>query len=206
MKSLAIVAGGAPPTITPKADWYIGVDRGALWLLRQGITPDVAIGDFDSVTKREKQYIHDRVRKYIEYPPQKDETDLELAIDEAIRFKPKEVRIYGALGRRFDHSLAATNLLLKLESHNIYGEIVDNFSKIQIVRRKLTLSRDSVYPFVSILPFGSDAIVTLSGFAYNVTRKRFRLDSSLGISNEIFDESATIQVHEGLILIIRSKD
>lgn len=206
MKTIAIIAGGTPPNITPEADWHIGVDRGALWLLRRGITPDIAIGDFDSVTKKEKKYIHDRVKKYIEYPPEKDETDLELAIDEAISLKPKEVRIYGALGRRFDHSLTAINLLLKLESHNIYGEIVDNFSKIQIVRRKLTLNKDAAYPYVSILPFGSDATVTLCGFTYNTTRKRFPLGSSLGISNKITGASAIISVHKGLVIMIRSKD
>lgn len=206
MKTIAIVAGGMPPNSTPKADGYIGVDRGALWLLRWGITPDIAIGDFDSVTKREKKYIHDHVTQYIEYPPKKDETDLELAIDEAIRLKPKEVRIYGSLGRRLDHSLTAVNLLLKLESYNIYGEIVDNFSKIQIVRRKLTLKKDAAYPYISIIPFGLDATVTLRGFAYNVIRKIFHRNSSLGISNTITQSSATITVNKGLVLVIQSRD
>ncbi|HLD24943.1 MAG TPA: thiamine diphosphokinase [Patescibacteria group bacterium] len=206
MKSVAIVAGGEKPKRIPKADFFIGVDRGALWLLRQGIVPDIAVGDFDSVTNPEKKFIHDRTKKYIEFPQEKDETDLELAIDEAIRLKPNEVCIYGALGKRFDHGLTAIGMLLKLESHNIYGEIVDNFNKINIVRHQFTLTKDKKYPYVSIIPLDASAIVSLKGFMYNVSKKIFSQYSSLGISNEIPGKSATIFVHQGKALVILSRD
>ena len=127
-KVIAIVAGGVlDGSILPQlrqAHLVIGVDRGALWLVSHRITPDVAIGDFDSVTQAEKKRIHDHSDVYIEYAPEKDATDLELAIDHAITLRPKEVVLYGVLGRRFDHAMGAVHMLLRLESHNIYGVIV----------------------------------------------------------------------------------
>jgi len=206
LSNIAIVAGGMPPKNIPKADFYIGVDRGALWLIKQGVTPDIAIGDFDSVTKTEKRGIHDAAKKYIEFSSKKDATDLELAVVEAIKLHPKQVMMYGALGGRFDHSIGAVQILLKLESHNILGQIVDNLNKIIIVRHKMTLQKDKKYQYVSIIPFGSAANVTLRGFLYNIVNKKLPIDSSLGISNEIINKRATITVHQGCALVVQSRD
>ncbi len=210
LKTICIVAGGEMdsgyiPDIV-SASVVIGADRGALWLIRHGIDPDVAIGDFDSITSKEKLLVHNRARRYVEFSPQKDETDLELAIEEAVRLKPKVVTIYGALGRRFDHTLSAAHMLARLESHNIYGEIVDNFNKINIVRRLMTVAKDPSYPYISVLPLGSTACVSLCGFAYDVKRKTFLQDTSLGVSNQIVSENASITVHQGEVLVVRSSD
>lgn len=209
-KVIAIVAGGAlDGSVLPQirqAHTVIGVDRGALWLLRHRITPDVAIGDFDSITTAEKKRIHDHSDIYIEYVPEKDATDLELAIDHTISLKPKEVMLFGVLGRRFDHAMGAVHMLLRLESHNIYGVIVDNFSKINIVRRQEKILRSSAHSYVSVIPFGSDAVVSLKGFRYDVIKKKFTLDSSLGISNEIVEHVASVHVHQGMVLVIQSTD
>ncbi|MBI3385998.1 thiamine diphosphokinase [Candidatus Gottesmanbacteria bacterium] len=188
-----------------KHDFVIGVDRGALWLIRHEKVPEVALGDFDSVNKSELQEIKARVKHVEEYPSQKDKTDLELAVDESIKLRPKEVVIYGAIGTRFDHTFAAIGLLLKLESHNIYGQIVDNFNKIHIVRRQETIST-SVYRYISVLPLTNRATITLTGFVYNATRLTLPRTSTRGISNEIKDAQAIISVHTGRVLVIWSSD
>ena len=209
-KVIAIVAGGALDgsvlSQIRQAHAVIGVDRGALWLMRHRITPDVAIGDFDSVTQAEKKRIHDASQTYIEYAPEKDATDLELAIDYAIPLKPKEVVLYGVLGRRFDHAMGAVHMLLRLESHNIYGVIVDNFNKVNIVRRQQTILKDPAYPYVSVMPVGLTVTVTLKGFVYDLVHTSLRAGASLGISNELSGKSATITVHQGLALVIQSSD
>lgn len=207
--TVAVVAGGDLfdrfVSDIRKADMVIGADRGALWLIERGIPPDLAIGDFDSVTEAEKRRIRKSAIVWKEFPADKDATDLELAADEAIRRKPETVRIYGALGGRFDHSVGALYVLLRLVSHNIYGEIVDNSQNIMIVRHQEKFLRDLRYRYVSVIPFGSDATVTLQGFVYNVNRKKFTTQSSLGISNEIRDRFAVITVHSGCVLVVRSK-
>lgn len=209
VKTIAIVAGGKLDKQILKdisrTDFIIGVDRGAAWLLQHEITPDVAVGDFDSVSQAEFQKIKSRVAIVKEYPAEKDKTDLELAVDESIKLHPKEVVIYGAIGTRFDHTLATIGLLLKLESYNIYGQIVDNFNKIYIVRHQQFI-KASPYRYLSIIPLSDHAIITLSGFVYNASRLKLLRMSTRGVSNKIKGSRASIAVHAGSILVIWSSD
>lgn len=209
-KTVAIVAGGALRVnqlrFMKEAFYIIGVDRGALWLVQHRIRPDLAIGDFDSVNQREKTLIHKQAKSFQSYPSKKNATDLELAIDEAIKLHPDSVTIYGALGGRVDHAFAAVGLLLRLESHNILGQIVDNFNKINIVRRLATVERSREYTYISVFPMADKAVITMKGFAYDVSRHRLISGSTLGVSNEIRNKIATIIVHEGAALVIESRD
>lgn len=190
-----------------RATFRIGADGGALWLLENNFTPDIAVGDFDSVTQTEKKHIHDYSRIYIEHAAEKDDTDLALAVDEAIALVPEVVRIYGALGTRFDHDMAAIGELLRLVSHNIYGEIVDNYNRITIVRRRqVKFSRNRQLRYLSVVPLTERAIVTLRGVKFPITKKQLHRNSTLGISNEIRAAAATIRVHSGTVAVIRSQD
>lgn len=188
------------------SDYIIGVDRGAYWLTKHSIIPDIALGDFDSVTSGEYRFVEKRVKKIIRYPSRKDATDLELAVEYAVKVNPKKVWIFGAIGTRFDHSWAGIQLLTRLSSHNIYGYIVDNFNEISIVRRSLTLFPSKKFRYVSIFPLHGSAEVTLTGFRYTVSHHVFRSDSTLGVSNEIIETSARIIVHRGTVILIRSRD
>lgn len=209
-KKVVIVAGGTlrkqfVPHIR-RGDVIIGVDRGSLWLLQQGIVPHMAIGDFDSVTASELRIIKKQVTKVVVHPRKKDATDLELAIDETVRLRPSEVTVYGALGTRFDHTMGSIHMLQKLLSHNIYGEIVDNFNKINIVRREHRFSKSSKYRYVSVFPIEHEAIVTLTGFQYSIRRFRLQSGSTLGVSNELKAKIAMIKVHKGAVFMIQSRD
>jgi len=208
---IAIVAGGRVDDGAyreiAKAPFRIGADGGALWLLENNLVPDIAIGDFDSVTRSEKRRIHDGSRIFVQYPAEKDATDLTLAVDEAIALGPETVRMYGALGVRFDHDLAAMGELARLVSHNIYGEIVDNLNRITIVRRKqVKFSRSRSFRYLSVVPLTDRATVTIRGVKFPITKKQMHRNSSLGISNEIRKESALVHVHSGTVAVIRSSD
>lgn len=209
-KNIAIVAGGTLDKIlfpqVLKADYIIGVDRGAYWLLDNRVVPDVAIGDFDSVTEKEFEQIQQKAKKIIRHVPKKDATDLELAVEYAITQKPKEIVIFGAIGTRFDHSFAGIQSLIRLSSHNIYGYIVDNFNKISIVRHRVQVKYSKIFRYVSIFPVTQKAMVTLTGFAYNVSKHQFVRGSTLGVSNEIVGTSASVVVHHGTVLLIQSRD
>lgn len=90
-------------------DW-IGVDRGTLVLLQSKIQPVYAVGDFDSVTIEEKQWIEARMN--IEtMPKEKDVTDLAYAVQKALEMGYKKIKIYGATGGRLDHFMGAMQLL-----------------------------------------------------------------------------------------------
>lgn len=211
VRSIAIVAGGVlDATLLPrirKAALTIGVDRGAWWLLTHKTVPQIAIGDFDSVTKKELSRLKHRVPEVIPYAPEKDATDLELAAKRALAYKPDTVWMYGVLGSRFDHGFAGIQVLQNMTSHKVKVYIVDNFCEISIVVRRVErVEKNPSYKYVSIFPLNGNAVVTLKGFKYNVARRRFRIGSTLGVSNELVGHSGHIEVHEGAVLLVRSRD
>jgi thiamine pyrophosphokinase len=208
--SVAIVAGVPVakkflPAIR-RSTVVIGVDRGALFLLRNKIVPDVALGDFDSVTAQEKARIKRSVKRFVFYPRKKDATDLELAVSYASALRPAEVVIYGALGGRFDHAIAATHLLLELHARGIVGSILDAQNEVRVVTGVHRVEIKKEYRYVSVLSMTKTAIVTLRGFAYEVRHTILRRGSTTGISNEVRKKSATVDVHKGKVLMIRSWD
>ena len=61
-------------------DSFVGVDRGSLWVLEENLPLALAVGDFDSVTEEERQVIQKRAQHFVQARPEKDDTDLELAL------------------------------------------------------------------------------------------------------------------------------
>lgn len=210
IKKIAIVAGGTlDKSFVPQirsADLVIGVDAGASWLLARGVVPAVAVGDFDSVTPAQLAKIKKEVKEVLVHNPEKDATDLELAVEYAIGVRPIEITIYGGIGTRMDHTWAAIQLLQTIESHNIYAQIVDNFNNINIVRHVVSLKPKIAFPYISIFSLTATSIVTLQGFRYNVNHHKFFANSALGVSNEIVGKIAKITTHSGKVLVIRSRD
>ncbi|MBI4062618.1 thiamine diphosphokinase [Candidatus Gottesmanbacteria bacterium] len=189
------------------ADFVIGVDRGAYWLLRHGVMPHIAIGDFDSVTKKELQIIKKKIRRVIEQKSHpKYKIDLELAVGYALKRKPTEVVIYGGIGSRADHTMVAVNLLEKLLQKNIEAKIRDSHNEVFLFDSRRTILRSRQYKYLSLLPYSSKAVVTLRGVLYPVAKHTFHRNSSLGVSNEIVGKSAEIIVHSGIVLVIQSRD
>ena len=153
------------------------MDRGVLVLLEHGIVPNLALGDFDSVTSEELKTIQEKLPEVSIFPAEKDETDLELAIDWAIRQNPSNIYILGATGGRIDHFLANIQLLQKerilqcVSETNIY--IVDE-------KNSLTVKTPGIYPiqadltrkYFSLLSITKEVSeITLTGFKYPLQSK-----------------------------------
>lgn len=189
-----------------KGHYIISVDRASVDLIDKGIIPDISIGDFDSVSESELEIIEKNVKKIIRYHPEKDETDLELAIIYSIRLLPNEVIIRGATGKRLDHELANIYLLKRYLDKHINAHIIDPNNKITLIDKKTIINKDKRYKYLSLIPYTEKAIVSISGCKYNVSRKALLKESSRGVSNEIIDSTAKIEVHEGVLIIIQSKD
>lgn len=208
--NIALVANGyVDEHLLPEissADFVIGVDGGAYWLLRHGVAPHVAIGDFDSISTRELGQVKKKVRNIRAFPSEKDETDLDLAIDYAISLKPKEVIIYGAMGGRFDHTVVAVNLLEKFLKKNIDAKIRDKHNEVFLLESRRTILQSPKYKYVSILAYTSKAVVTIRGVLYPVATHTFHRRKSLGVSNEIVGKEAEIIVHSGIALVVQSRD
>ena len=77
---VAVFAGGDRGHYRTDFDCFVGVDRGSLWVLEEKLPLALAVGDFDSVTVEEGQLIQERAQHFVQAQPEKDDTDLELAL------------------------------------------------------------------------------------------------------------------------------
>jgi thiamine pyrophosphokinase len=211
-KRALIISGGrlgawVLDTIRPD-DILIGADRGALFLIQHGYRPNLAVGDFDSVTEQEKTTIQMNSDEFISCDAiLKDESDTELAFLHAIDMKPAEIVLLGALGTRFDHSLANIHLLRKAISLGIACCIVDEFNIIHATDRSLLVTAVEGFTHISLLPLTLEVSgVTLTGFQYPLHEATLVMGHSLSISNVLTCATGHVQVSSGLLLVIQSKD
>lgn len=187
-------------------EYIIGVDRGAYWLLSHDVVPDAAIGDFDSVSTRQLEEIIKRINIVQKHPPEKDFTDLELALEYALSQHMESVTIYGSLGTRMDHTLAGIALLERFAEGEVDIRIVNTTNSISVATGETTIIQTDRYSYFSILPITDSAVVTLSGCKYPIDHLRIVRGQTIGISNEVTEKEVSAHVHEGKVLVIQSRD
>lgn len=184
-------------------DLLICCDGGARHLAAAGVTPDVLVGDMDSI---ESLRLADYVRlgvKIIKHPAKKDFTDTALALDYSIGLHPERIHIWGALGGRMDHALANLFLLLKGKEAGIKMCLLDEFCEAYIPDQEVNFE-NAVGCVVSLLALSPQVEgITLRGFAYPLTDGVLTLSESRGISNIISDNRASVHVRSGNLLVVR---
>ena len=179
-------------------DIIIAADGGYDNLVRRGITPDILIGDFDSI----KSFIPDDIRT-VRYPREKDETDMFLSYEAGVKFGYTEFVMLGATGGRLDHTFANISLLLyaKKKGHNI--TIIDGRGMLLCIKDEAISLAGNSGAKLSIFALGGVATgVSILGTKYEVEDVKLTPDFPLGVSNEFKEESARISVKNGALLII----
>lgn len=191
------------------SDYIIGADRGAYRLCQANIRLHLAIGDFDSVTPEQFACIVQHSEAVQRFDAvDKDYTDTELAVQTAIARQPNEILLLGALGTRFDHSIANIHLLTQAAQANVTMAIVNEHNAIRLVtsHHSLTVTK-SHFAQVSLLPLTQTVRgIDLEGFQYPLQQAQLIIGQSLGISNILIASQGTITIQEGLLLVIESID
>lgn len=192
-------------SLVDENDFIICADGGLDYLRRIGKIPNLAIGDFDSISKEGLDFIRDKKIPIEKFPKMKDETDTELAIISLINRGINDITLIGVTGSRMDHTIGNVFLLRDLKMKGINGKIVDDNNTIYFENDFLKLEQTDDY--VSILPLTREgADISLTGFLYPLDKKHIKFGATIGISNEIKDEFGTIEVHKGELLVFISKD
>lgn len=192
-----------------KYDLMIAADSGMNFLHRNDIVPDIIAGDFDSAKEDSVAYFQSlNDVQVMKLNPIKDDTDTEFVIREAIRRGAKEITVLGATGTRLDHVLANVNLLGIGLEESVFINLVDKHNRIRMIDDSLEVKRAEQFgDYVSVLPVKGDAKgVTLKGMKYTLKEADITCFSSLGVSNEIVDETAKISVKQGILLVVESRD
>lgn len=216
MKQVFVVSGGsiqdefAVRVIEKKQPaLLIAADSGMDFFYRNGIQPDVIVGDFDSVQPDVLAYYKKQSKiEFCELNPIKDDTDTEFAIRLAIARGAEKIMILGGTGSRLDHVLGNIELLGIGLEHKVAIELLDAHNRIRMIEQGLTLLKSEQFgTYVSLIPYTSEVEgLSLCGFKYPLTNYCLKGFCSLGVSNEITDEEAVITFDKGTLLVIESRD
>ncbi|MGI6098013.1 MAG: thiamine diphosphokinase [Dethiobacteria bacterium] len=188
--------------------YIICADGGAALAVQAGLIPDLLIGDFDSLSPIFLTRIAESGSQIKKFPVEKDETDTELAIKEALTLKIHTLTLLGGWGSRWDHSLSNINLLagaLKKRPH-LEVKMMDQKNELWVANKYLEINGQKGDP-LSLLPYSHIVSgVTTSGLYYPLTNARLYRESTLALSNYFLDNKASISIDEGILLVMRSRD
>jgi len=198
MRIVIIAAGPVAdvPEIMPYVDedtYVIGVDAGMETARARGVECDVLIGDFDSLGYTP--------RGAIVHPPEKDFTDLELALIHAKgRDASAELLLFGATGGRLDMTLQNVYLLKQFPR----ARLVTNREDVRFLGTGHHAVEADQYHYLSFIPL-VPTLLTLRGVKYPLTSHEVPVGGSLTVSNEWTDRQlADVTVETGEVIMIRS--
>ena len=189
-----------------RSDLRIAADGGLRLAQGLNLLPDILIGDFDSLTEQEVQQMQAQGVRVLRYPARKDETDLELALQVACEQAVEEIVVLGALGARWDQTLA--NLLLPAYGRfrHVPIVLVDGQHEIFAINappiRRLAL-RGSIGDTLSLIPVGGNVRgVVLQGVEYPLERAELHFGATRGLSNVFLTETVPLEIGEGSLLTV----
>lgn len=210
MKTL-VVAGGNPADWPLLADfeYYVGIDRGAWYLLEQGLPLDLAVGDFDSLNEVERKRVFDAAGEVQRSHPEKDDTDTQLGLSAVFTADPlAQVTLIGATGGRLDHFLA--NLWLGLEPR-----FQPFLRQIRLADRQNSLTyygpgsyeiqQEPGMKYLAYCCLTPMRDLTLTKSKYLLERQQVLVPTSYA-SNEFVTDTAGFSFSEGVIAVVQSRD
>src|SRR5258706_2057581 len=184
------------------ADQVIAADGGLHHLQAIGLTPHVLIGDLDSIGPDEARQAAASGVRLERFSPRKDQTDLEVAVQLALRDGATDILIFGALGARWDHTLANLLLLAHPDFRAARLRLVDGTQQIYLIQGQADIEGQPG-DTVSLIALTGDARgVTTAGLEYPLARGRLAFGSTLGVSNVLLGRMASVRVEEGLLACI----
>jgi thiamine pyrophosphokinase len=181
----------------------ICADGGARHLKAEGIVPTLIVGDMDSLESDGQEQFAALGSRIVRHSPRKDETDTELALNEALALDPSEVWIWGGLGYRVDHTLANLGLLVRGAERGIEVKLVDAWCEVLLVKDRKVIAGQKGQT-ISLLPLTGEAKgITLAGFEYPLADAVMQTGRPYGISNRLAASEGIIEVKEGCLLAVR---
>ena len=204
MDTLLIFAGGDLPDIDlaneiPTADMVVAADSGFDVALHLGFRVNVLVGDMDSIS----QVVIPGDVRVERHPTDKDQTDLDLALELAVGERPSRVIVIAGTGGRFDHELSTSGLLCS-DRWAVIDEIdwLSSRGWAHVVRDRRIVHGD-VGATISLIPIGGSATgVTTVGLKWELTDAMLEPGSTWGVSNLMRAPVADIAVDSGCLLVV----
>ena len=209
MTTVVVVIGGDAPdhrvvSRLPADRFVIAADSGFDHAIAMGLSVDLVVGDFDSVSPTGRHRIDADGLAIEAHPADKDHTDTELALRSALRHGARRIIVISSNGDRLDHSLGALTALASPHLATARVEAWWGDTHVTVVHGP-TQCRITGRPgaTVSLLPIGGPADgVTLSGTQYTLDRAHLSPTSSRTLSNVFIAEGLDLTIAAGTLLVI----
>lgn len=185
-------------------DFILCADGGTRHALTLGLTPHVIIGDLDSATF-DLRPLTDQGTQVFKFSSDKNETDLELALNYAVEHDYKEIVIVAALGERLDQTLGNIALLSDPRYSIFDIRLDDGIESAFFCRDQINLE-GKPGDIVSLIPWGGEVTgVRTEGLKWPLRDETLYPHKTRGISNEMLDKTAQVKNKSGLLLIIHRR-
>lgn len=210
-----LIVGAAPHegaerfyrSLVNSSEFVIACDAAAEWCESLGRVPDLAVGDFDSALPGAVKRLSDVGVPVRLHPAAKDESDLDLALEEARRLNASRVTFTACLSERLDHTLASLGTIAR--SADLMGHAAEPHIDVWALegssRPSLTL-KDMTGRTVSLFAVEPCSGITLTEFRYPLDDAELSVTSSLGLSNVVTSPRATIHIRRGRLLVMAPAD
>ncbi len=188
-------------------DWIVAADGGARHCLALGLTPSLLIGDFDSLPETARRRLESAGTPSLRFPEAKDQTDLELALTYVVRQGADEILVAGALGDRWDHSLANLSLGLSPALASATLTFDDGTTSIVFLHAGQSRTvRGRPGDLVSLIPLNGNAgEVETRGLQYPLAGETLAFGSTRGVSNILEGEQAQVAVGSGSLVVLLTR-
>lgn len=206
MRAIIFVNGDLPnPDAARKLlrdeDYIVAADGGTRHALKLGLLPSVIIGDLDSLGSVNLPASIET----LQFPVDKDETDLELALLYAREHGFDEILLIGALGGRIDQTLGNLSLLSDPAWDGVDVRIDDGAEEVFFARKQAQI-QGRIGEVVSLIPWRGDVtIASTEGLRWSLRNEILFAHQTRGISNELTAENAHVEIEDGLLLIIHTR-
>lgn len=181
----------------------VAADSGYRTARLLGVSPQILLGDFDSLTELPL------TAEIVRYPAHKDYTDGQLALALAMERGAQHITIIGGLGGRVDHTLSCLAMLETVFENGLEGCVCNGKNEVRYLRgpAKAVIEADLRYPYLSLIALDETlAGVTLAGCEYPLQRATVFRREQFAISNRITAKEATVRIEQGAAYLIRSAD
>jgi len=205
---VVVVSGGEAPSrdavsAVPEGATVVAADRGLEHAQALGLEVAVAVGDFDSASL-EAVAAAERAGVRIErHAAEKDETDLELALDAAIDLRPARILVVAGRGGRLDHELSSLLLLAVEKYASAQIDALVGEANVHVVRGARELEGVPGDLLTLIPVHGAAEGVRTDGLAYPLRGETLDAGSTRGVSNVFVESTARVALERGVLLAIR---
>ena len=190
------------PTLKNDNTLIICADGGAKLARTWRLTPKIILGDQDSLDAPTKEYHRAQGVVFRRVPTEKDETDLDLAVEYALQQGATSLTLVGAWGSRIDHALGNVELLYRLALMGLPNQILTRSHRLSAfcTRFRATAQKDSI---VSLLPLSPEVTnVRTRGLLYPLNGVTLKKGSTLTISNVATATEIIVEMANGVLLIV----